>query len=262
MSSHTQLADGGHTGAALDRLMPEKQIGLLFPLNVVDTTPYEFYGMVPNGIMLVTVPLGLKEFSRANLQEVLESLEEYLTTFKERGVNLIVHAGVPISILLGPERHEMLLKHVEEKTGIKTVSTLQCVLAAARALGIQKLAAVNKWDTKMNAVLTNFFEKSGIQSVATRTLSMQPENFLRMKNADGLTLAYQLAREALLSDPTADGLYIGGGSWLTAPLVAVLEAEFGRPVITNTTSFTWQACRLLGYTKPVTGYGRLFDLCA
>ena len=48
------------TGALLDRLLPEKQIGLLFPVNVIDTTPYEFYSMIPKGIMLVTVPLGLK----------------------------------------------------------------------------------------------------------------------------------------------------------------------------------------------------------
>lgn len=80
-----------------------------------------------------------------------------------------------------------------------------------------------------------------------------------MKNADGLELAYRLAREALLADPAADGLYIGGGSWLTAPLVAVLEREFGRPVITNTTAFVWRARELLGHTVPVTGYGRLLQ---
>jgi len=259
VSSHTQAAEGSATSALLDRLIPEKQIGLLFPVNVVDTTPYEFYSMIPKGIMLVTVPLGLKEFSRENLQQVMGPLEEYLTLFKERGVDLIVHAGVPISILLGPERHEALLRDVEQRIEIRTVSTLQCVLSAARALRIRKLAVVNKWDAKMNAVLAAFLEKNGIRSVATRALSMRPESFLRMKNADGLTVAYHMAREALLSDPTADGLYIGGGSWLTAPLVAVLESEFDRPVITNTTSFVWRACGLVKYAGAVTGYGRVFN---
>jgi len=240
--------------------MPAKQIGLLFPVSVVDTTPYEFYGMIPRGVMLVTVALGLKEFSRANVEEVMAPLNEYLATFTERAVDLIVHAGVPISILLGPQRHDELLRGVQSQTGIRTVSTLQCILSAARALGIRNLAVVNKWSVEMNAVLTRYFEQHGIRSAATRALSMAPGSFLKMKNADGLTIAYEMSREALLSNPAADGLYIGGGSWLTAPLVRVLEAEFDRPVITNTTSFVWQARRLIGLREPVVGYGRVFDI--
>jgi hypothetical protein len=30
-----------------------------------------------------------------------------------------------------------------------------------------------------------------------------------------------------------EGVYIGGGAWLTLPVISRLEAEFGEPVITN-----------------------------
>jgi len=45
----------------------------------------------------------------------------------------------------------------------------------------------------------------------------------------GLDLSYQLGAAAFTKFPEADGLYIGGGSWLGLPGAVRLEEEFGKP---------------------------------
>ncbi|MBI2231764.1 MAG: hypothetical protein HYU46_22020, partial [Deltaproteobacteria bacterium] len=76
----------------------------------------------------------------------------------------------------------------------------------------------------------------------------------------GLSLAYGLGRAALESHPEADGLFIGGGSWLTLPAIVALEEEFGRPVIGNQAAVVWDACRRVNYWRPKPGYGKLIAL--
>jgi maleate cis-trans isomerase len=73
-------------------------------------------------------------------------------------------------------------------------------------------------------------------------------------------LAYTLGRQALETNPSADGLYIGGGSWLTLPAILRLEQEFSVPVVTNQIAVTCSVCRKLDCWEPKAGYGSLIAL--
>lgn len=247
----------GNASPELKNLLPRKQVGFLFPVSVCDITPYEFYRIVPEGIMLVMVDVGIKAFTSEELKRVIKPLDEYLALFKQRGVDVILQDGCPVACLQGPEQHKKMLAHIEEKTGIQATSTYTCVSSAAQFLNIRNLAVVNKWDSDINNGLGTCLKHDGIRIVGTRNQAMAPSDFLSLKNEDSMTLAYNLARNALKGNPDADGLYIGGGSWLTAPIINLLEQEFDKPVISNTTSIIWHLCRLLNFKNPVRGFGRL-----
>ncbi|MEO5702213.1 MAG: hypothetical protein ABIS17_02510, partial [Casimicrobiaceae bacterium] len=45
----------------------------------------------------------------------------------------------------------------------------------------------------------------------------------------------------------------------TLGVVARLEAELGKPVITSNQATFWQALRATGYVAPVQGYGTLLE---
>ena len=62
--------------------------------------------------------------------------------------------------------------------------------------------------------------------------------------------------EAFKDYPDSDGVFLGGGAWISFPVVEVLEKEFGKPVITNETGAIWHACHLIDYWRPVSGRGR------
>ena len=85
----------------------------------------------------------------------------------------------------------------------------------------------------MNQTLAQFFAKENISVVGASTQPMNPSEFVKMTSDASLHLAYALGRGAFETYPDAEGVYIGGGAWLTLPVISRLEAEFGKPVITN-----------------------------
>ena len=73
----------------------------------------------------------------------------------------------------------------------------------------------------------------------------------------GVELAVRLGRSAFLAAPQAEGLLLAGGAWLSLQAVPILEAEFGRPVVTNPSATFWAALRQFGIHSPSVGWGRL-----
>jgi maleate cis-trans isomerase len=239
--------------------LPKRKIGTLCPLTVIDNHAYEFYQLLPSGIMLVMVPLGLQQFTAEDVERVFKPIDGRLDMLMERGVEIVLQAGVPLPILIGSEALSRLLDHIERKTGLPATSTVLSVVAAAKRLGLKKVAVANKWNDRMNQSLAEFFGRDGIEVLGSNTQSMVPSEFVTMKSAHSIQLAYDLGRGALERYPEAEGVYIGGGAWLTIPVIGQLEREFGRPVITNQVASVWQLLTLLNVWKPIRGHGRLLE---
>ncbi len=78
-----------------------------------------------------------------------------------------------------------------------------------------------------------------------------------MASGDSIELAYALGRQALERFPQADGIYIGGGTWLAQPVCERLEREFGKPCLGNLSAMLWDALRRVDYWTPIKGHGIL-----
>ena len=241
--------------------VPKRKIGHLAPLGVMSNGPYEFYQLVPRGIMLVETPLGLQEFTAKDVERVFASVDEKLELLMERGADIVVQGGVPLPILIGPDALSRLLAHIEKKAGVPATSQVLSVVAATRRLGVKKVALANKWNEQMNQTLAQFFAQEDISVVGTNTRSMLPSEFVKMNSAESIHLAYDLGRGALEKYPSAEGVYIGGGTWLTLPVVTRLEQEFGKAVVTNQVARVWHLLTLLNCWNPIPGHGRLLN-CA
>jgi maleate isomerase len=242
-----------------EEYLPKKKIGYLSPLPVIEYPPYWFYRLVPEGMSLVAVPMGIKDLTSKEVERIFVPLEEYLKILVEREVNIIIQGGIPLSIFMGPELHDNLLVRIEKTTGITATSTVLDVIAAAKHLGIRNIALVNKWNADMNKVLGTFFGREGIRVAGVHYRSMAFNEFMKLNDQESVNLAYELGREALKNNPDAEGLYIGGGAWLTFPIIGVLEKEFNKPVITFENATIWHICHLLDFWKPIHGYGRLLQ---
>ena len=237
--------------------VPKKKIGVLSPLAVIDNSAYEFYQIAPKRIMMVTVPLGLQEFTAKDVERVFAPIDEKLDLLLERSIDIVQQAGVPLPILIGPEALQRLLNHIEQKTRLPATSTVLDVVAATKRLGIKKIAVANKWTEAMNQNLAKFFAKEGISVAGANTQPMNPSEFVKMKSDASLHLAYDLGVGALKKFPAAEGVYIGGGAWLTLPAINRIEEEFGKPVITNQVATVWHVLNLLNCWNSISGHGRL-----
>jgi arylmalonate decarboxylase len=240
-----------------DDAVPKLKIGQLKPLAVVDNAAYEFYRIAPPGVMLVMIPVGLGKFSKEDVERVFAPLDAYVDQLMERGVDLIMQSGVPLPILIGVEAHDRLIDRIARRSNMPATSSVLGVVAAIRHLGLRRVVVANKWSEPMNRVLGEFFARGGAEIAGVAAEVLTPDQFQKITTADHMDLAYELGRAAFARYPDADGLYIGGGSWLSEPVCQALEREFGRPAISNMSAMIWDTLTLLHAWKPIPGQGRL-----
>ncbi len=238
--------------------IPRHKVGVLLPLSIVDNAAYEFYRLAPPGIMQVMIPIGLAEFSAADVERALfKPLANNLDKLMERGINLVVQSGTPLPILIGVAAHDRMIEFMAKHAGVPASSTVLAVGRAAHHLGVKKMALVNKWSDAMNRTLGEFLAREGVSVCGAATKEMAPADFQKIKSRDHMQLAYELGRRAFLDNPDCDAIYIGGGTWLAEPVSLRLEEEFGKPAICNMTAQLWDILHLLDDWKPIQGHGRL-----
>jgi maleate isomerase len=240
--------------------LPKRKIGVLSPLPIIDNGAYEFYRLVKDRVMLVLIPVGLAEFTDKDVERVFAPMDSYLDKLMERRVDIVVQSGVPLPALIGVAAHDRLLAHMERYTGRPATSSILGVVEAAKHLGIANIALANKWSDAMNRTLGEFFARKHIAVAGVASKVIAPSQFQKMSGEDNIQLAYELGRQALRDLPQADGLYIGGGAWLSQPVAEALEAEFGRPVITNVSAMIRNVLTRLDCWTPIPGHGRLLGL--
>ncbi len=238
--------------------MPKRKLGILYPLAVIDNSPFEFYRMVKD-VMLVGAGVGLQEFSASDVKRVFAYAEELTAAMMGREIDLIMQSGVPLPILIGLDAHDELIGRLAKQTGKPATSSVIGVTKAAKHLGIKNIALANKWRPEMNKVLGDFFAREGVSVAGAATEVMGPERFQKMGIKESFDLGWELGHQALKQFPEADGLYIGGGAWMINSLVAPLEKEFGKPVICNQNAMIWNTLTTVDFWKPIPGYGRLLS---
>lgn len=235
------------------------RIGYLSPLAVIDNAAYEWYRLAPPGMMAVFISVGVTEFSGKEMDRVFAPLDALLDQLMGRHVDLVLQAGTPLAVLMGVDAHDRMIAHMQARTGKPATSTVLSVTRAARHLGMKKIALVNKWSDAMNRTLADFYAREGIEVCGTATREMSPSDFVRIPADDHIQMAYELGKKALRENPDCDGIYLGGGTWISEPVTRLLEQETGKLVICNQTAQMWDILGLLDMRQPMPGRNRLLS---
>ncbi len=239
--------------------LPDKKIGYLSLRTYIENQAYEFYRLAPPGIMLVLMPCGLRDHTAKEVKRVVKSFDSFLDPLIARNVDIILQAGLPIPLLLGPKGHDALIHRIEDYTGRPAVSQLQNVIAAMKSLNLRNVLVANRWTDRMNTSLTEFLARDEISVAAVFNHVMAPSESHKMKSEETAQMAYDMALAGFRENPEADGLYLGGNAWLAQPVVERLEAETGKPVICNNGATLWDLLRRLGKWRPMPGRGFLLE---
>lgn len=238
---------------------PKVKIGALKPLAVIDNAAYEFYRIAPPDVMLVMIAIGLGEFSKQDVERVFAPLDALVDALMERGVHIIMQSGVPLPLLIGIEAHDRLLDRIATRSKLQATSSVDGVVAAAKHLGLRNIALANKWSEPMNRTLGDFFARAGIKIAGVASEVLSPAQFQKISTEDNMALAYELGKAAFTRFPDADGIYLGGGAWLSEPVCQQLEREFGKPALSNQSCLIWDNLTRLNYWKPIPGQGMLLS---
>ena len=236
---------------------PWFRLAYITPHPIVDNVAYQFYRFAPDGVMLMLANLEITDYSNGAVEHELPLLWKHVEELAAAGANRIVLTGVPVSAALGRERVLALAAEVKKRTGLIFDTDLEAIAAAANHLGIKQAALATRWHEPLNDAVTDYLKLTGIEVVGRQARGATMAENATLKAAEGMQLAIDLGRKALLAAPSAQGLILPGGRWLSTHAVAPLEAEFKKPVLLNLNASLWAALRSAGRGLPVAGQGML-----
>ena len=227
-------------------IAPWYHLGYVIPHLYTDMDAYQFYRVAPEGAMLLTTGLNLREYSLAAVEENLPALWKAFDLLASKKCDRIALSGVPVASALGRTKMREILAEAQSRTGIPCDTDLEAHIATLKHLGATRIALATRWPEAVNSALTRYLAESGIEVIATRSRARSLEQNKYSSAADDHELALELGREVLRAAPDAQALLLPGGLWFAIHAVPMLESEFGKPVLLNILSTTWAALHSAG----------------
>ena len=214
-------------------IAPWYRLGYVIPHLYTDLDAYQFYRVAPEGMMLVTTGLDLKEYSLAAVEHELPTLEARFDLLAQKKVDRIALSGVPVAAALGRARMRAILAAGAARTGIACDTDLEAHIATLAHFGARRIALVTRWPDAVNSALETYLGDAGIEVVARQSRARTLDQNKQADPANDHALALELGRAALTDAPHADALLMPGGLWFGIHAAPLLEAEFGKPVLLN-----------------------------
>lgn len=241
-------------------MVPTAQLGYILPPRVGDAIHHQFYLTCPPDLALVVYPLNLTTFTDASIEEALGLLWPAFDFLVSRRVDRIVQAGIPASAFAGRARILGFLDEAARRApNIPASADFEEAIDGFKLLGCRKIAMAGKWDDAMMGRVATYLRAAGLEPLGWAAQAHTTQQVMEVRPQDGLDMALALGRRAFKENPGADGLLLAGGAWLSNAAIPVLEAEFGRPVITNPAASYWAFMRQVGKCSPRKGFGMLID---
>jgi maleate cis-trans isomerase len=241
-------------------MRPTAQLGYILAPRVGDAVQHQFYLTCPPDLMLVMYPLNLGAFTEAGVEAALESFWPAFDFLAGRGVDRIVHGGIPVPAFAGRKRVLGFLEEAARRApGIPSSFDFEECLEGFRLFGCRRIAMAGKWDDALMGRVAAYLRDAGLEPLGWASQAHTTQQVLDVRPQDGIDMALALGRQAFRENPGAEALLLAGGSWLSNTAIPVLEAEFRRPVITNPAASYWALMRQLGRHSPRTGFGMLID---
>lgn len=226
--------------------LPRHQFGYLSPLPVVDAMHYEFYQVVPRGVVFIATPLPIRSFTAAAAAVALAEAPGAIDYLRVRGAGRIIFGGIPVSAVRGRSSMLKLMDDEGRRVGVPVTSDFEDAIEALRSLSARKVAIAAKWQPPVIAAVVAYLAEAGFECVGACGGDYDARQVSTINTADSVDLGVALGRQALTAYPTADALLLGGGTWLSIPISAQLEREFKKPVVSNMTAAFWNALRQFG----------------
>jgi len=227
-------------------IAPWFHLGYVIPHLYTDLDAYQFYRVAPEGMMLVTTGLDLRDYTLAAVENQLPVLWQRFELLAGKKVDRIALSGVPVASALGRKKMREILAEGERRTGLPCDTDLEAHIATLAHFGATRIALATRWPEAVNSALTNYLGEAGITVAVCRSRARTLEQNKHASAAADYELALELGRQALRDAPDAQALLMPGGLWFAIHAVPQLEAEFGRPVLLNILSTTWAALNAAG----------------
>jgi maleate isomerase len=143
---------------------------------------------------------------------------------------------------------------IHRETGVPATSASLAELAAFRAYGVRRYALAVPYREDVRKAIIRVFDEQGFECVSSASLGIT-------NNFDFSQIDTDILRALILraDSPQADAVVVMCTNLSTARLVEDLEAELRKPVFDSLLLGLWHPLRMLGWTRPIPGWGRVLN---
>jgi len=219
----------------------------------------ELWTMAPDGVSLHTSRVFFADLATFADPPGPEKAAELLSRLP---LQAIIYAWTVGSYLLGTAGEQELVSRVERHShGIPVLMSAPAATAGFRALEAERIALIHApfftddFDQKGVA----YFQERGFEVVHVSHLLPPVEvphpNTGSVASPAGI---YEWVRSHVPS--SAQAVFIGGNALRAIGVIAALEEDLRRPVLTANQVSLWQALRVAGAEVRVDDYGQLFTM--
>jgi maleate isomerase len=133
---------------------------------------------------------------------------------------------------------------------------ITAAFAAFQALAVQRIAVLTPYTPDVNTIVRRFIQARGYDVPVFGSFNEADDNVAARISADSL-------RSAILnlgSREDVDAVFVSCTSIRLANVIAPLESELGKPVLSSNQVMAWHCLRLAGVQDVLPQWGRLFAL--
>ncbi|ALU38613.1 Asp/Glu/hydantoin racemase [Kocuria flava] len=220
---------------------PDRVIGVVNPYDMA--LDRELWRWMPDDVSLAVArtphhPLVVDEIMASALGDDAEirSTARCLTAVEPEAVVFACTSG---SFVNGIEGARRISAAIAEEVGAPAVTTSEALLEALDALGVTRLAIATPYVERLTARLEDFLAADGRTVVGTAGLGLD-----RLIWHVPYATTAELVRRADRSD--AQAVFVSCTNLPTFHIIAALEDELGKPVLTANQVTAWAGLRRLG----------------
>ena len=224
------------------------RIGHLYPSGGL--CDHEVQMMAPDGVQFLTTRLPFRDTSIASDKALIDDLESHAMLLADARVDLIALNCTAAGVVAGPDE---INRRVQAATGIRSVTTIQAVMAALSAVNATRIALMTPYRREVVEAETAFFEKQGLRIVAEKSLP-QPTPY-----DQGMLHPHRWLELAATLDGPFDALVISCAGIRLAGVIERLEALVNKPVIASNAALLWYCLKTLNIVQKPKHYGNLLE---
>jgi maleate isomerase len=230
-----------------------KLIGLISP-NLSEDTLVDVYKVLPEGIRIEGRTLKVGKYSDDEFLRAEQSFADLVRDLSRQSLDFLMVTGELFLSYKGPGSDRQILDLVKTITPVPASTVLTAVTRGCQALGLKRVVMATPFPEDQDERLVRFLAHDGIDVVAFRGLGCpNAEVIWELSPETGYDLATALLRE----HPDVDGVYMPCNKWRVISVIDRIEKASGKPVVTNTQAWVWEALRTMGMKSSIAGYGRL-----
>jgi maleate isomerase len=231
---------------------PESEIRAMAPETLgVHAARIPFGAMAVGGTMDSTIPL-------APIRAFVEPphIDDAVSLLAAAPVAVIGIGFTSSAYVIGADAEQNLIDRLQGRSsGKPVVATGAAAVHALRRLGVSKIAIVDPpwFDQELNRLGAEYFSSQGLEVVLHAPCGL-PSN-QRSINPPEL---YDWIRAH--TPDSAQAVFVGGNGFRSVGIIAPLEEDLGRPVVTANQVLLWGMLRAIRSRVSPRGYGQLFTL--